>query len=61
MFWNELQEIIGAENDPLLDDLTDKYIKEEIDNLEREAKGIIDIIKEFLEKSSAKIIEIKKR
>jgi len=61
IFWDELQEIIGVENNPILDNMTDKYIKEEIDNLETEAKEIIDIIKEFLEKSSVKVIEINKR
>jgi len=58
VFWDELQEIIGSEKDPILDKLTDKNIKEEINMLDKEIKEVIDIIKEFLEEAKMKIIDI---
>ena len=60
VFWDELQEIVGAKKDPILDELTENNIKEEIEKLVKEVKDVIDVIKEFLEEAKGKIEEIDK-
>ena len=58
VFWDELSKIIKSEADPILDELTNKNIQEEIDLLEKDIRHILDIVIEFTDYATEKFKEI---
>ena len=57
-FWGDIHRIIKEEVDPLLEEYTDKKLLEAVDETETEIRELIEIVKEFLEYSVPKFLEI---
>ena len=60
VFWDELSKIVKSEADPILNDLTNNNIKEEIALLEKDIRHVIDLVIEFTDYATDKFIEIAK-
>ena len=61
VFWDELSKIINTDANPILDELTDNNIEEEIERLQKELNHIIDLVVEFTDYATGKFIEIVNR
>lgn len=61
VFWDELSKIIKSEANPILDDLTNNNIKEEIELLEKDIRHVIDLVIAFTDYATTKFIEIANR
>ncbi len=61
VFWDELSKIIKSEASPLLDELTDTNIKNEINTLEKEIRNIISLVVDFTDYATDKFNEIASR
>lgn len=61
VFWDELLKITKSDAEPLLDELTDSTIEDEIESLENDIKKIIAIVVEFTDYATDKFTEIANR